>query len=241
MSRIDKSHLQFGRWLCALFCLALAIGCSQKREAQLAPGSVVLALGDSITAGHGVMPEEAWPALLARRSGWRIINAGVSGDTSGGALQRLAALIAEHAPQLVIVEIGGNDMLRRVADQHEPRGDCRACAAASGTSGAAGDSPAIGIGRSDRASGAGRLLRRARFAPRSHPGRRRGERRVVGCGIATRSAAPESVRTRRLVGKTGEVVSRIGIVALTRCVAVRRTAPGFSVTLCAFRRTRDEA
>ena len=115
MSRIDKSHLQFGRWLCALFCLALAIGCSQKREAQLAPGSVVLALGDSITAGHGVMLEEAWPALLARRSGWRIINAGVSGDTSGGALQLLAALIAEHAPQLVIVEIGGNDMLRRAA------------------------------------------------------------------------------------------------------------------------------
>ena len=116
MSRIDKAHLQFGRLLCALFCLALAIGCSQKREAQLAPGSVVLALGDSITAGHGVMPEEAWPALLARRSGWRIINAGVSGDTSVGALQRLAALIAEHAPQLVIVEIGGNDMLRRAAE-----------------------------------------------------------------------------------------------------------------------------
>lgn len=113
---IDKFHLQRLRLLCALFCLALAIGCSKKREAQLVPGSVVLALGDSITAGHGVMPEEAWPALLARRSGWRIVNAGVSGDTSGGALQRLAALIAEHAPQLVIVEIGGNDMLRRAAE-----------------------------------------------------------------------------------------------------------------------------
>lgn len=115
-SPIDKFHMQLDRLLCALFCLALAIGCSEKREVQLAPGSVVLALGDSITAGHGVMPEEAWPALLARRSGWRIVNAGVSGDTSGGALQRLAALIAEHAPQLVIVEIGGNDMLRRAAE-----------------------------------------------------------------------------------------------------------------------------
>lgn len=101
---------------CALLWLALTSGCSGSRQAQLAPGSVVLALGDSITSGHGVALEEAWPALLSRRCGWRIVNAGVSGDTSAGARQRLGALIAEHSPRLVIVEIGGNDMLRRAAE-----------------------------------------------------------------------------------------------------------------------------
>lgn len=77
-------------------------------------GTKVLALGDSLTAPHGVTPEEAWPALLAKRSGWLVINAGVSGDTSAGALQRLPALLDEHAPALVLVSLGGNDMLRRL-------------------------------------------------------------------------------------------------------------------------------
>lgn len=104
-----------GLWS-ALLCLTLAIGCGERRESPVARGSVVLAVGDSIAAGHGVMPEEAWPALLARRSGWQVVNAGISGDTSYGARQRLSALIAEHEPHLLIVEIGGNDMLRRAAE-----------------------------------------------------------------------------------------------------------------------------
>lgn len=77
----------------------------------------MLALGDSVTSGHGVTPEQAWPAQLAHRTGWQIVNAGVAGDTSAGARQRLAALIVEHAPSLVIVEIGGNDMLRGVPEK----------------------------------------------------------------------------------------------------------------------------
>ncbi len=116
MKRIAEIQRRFGTLLFALLWLALAIGCSERREAPLASGSIVLALGDSITAGHGLLPEQAWPALLARRSGWQIVNAGVSGDTSDGALQRLPGLLAEHAPQLMIVEIGGNDMLRRAAE-----------------------------------------------------------------------------------------------------------------------------
>ncbi len=50
---------------------------------------MVLALGDSLTDGAGVTREEAWPNLLASRTGWVVINGGVSGDTSEGALQRL--------------------------------------------------------------------------------------------------------------------------------------------------------
>lgn len=72
-----------------------------------------MALGDSITQGVGASEQSAWPALLARSSGWRVINAGVSGDTSAQALARLPALLREYKPALVIVSIGGNDFLRR--------------------------------------------------------------------------------------------------------------------------------
>jgi acyl-CoA hydrolase len=118
MTRIAEIQRRFGTLLFAFLCLVPAIGCSERRETPLAPGSIVLALGDSITAGHGLLPEQVWPALLARRSGWQIVNAGMSGDTSDGALQRLPGLLAEHAPQLMIVEIGGSDMLRRAAEKH---------------------------------------------------------------------------------------------------------------------------
>lgn len=88
--------------------------CSKPTEQALPRGTRVLALGDSLTAGNGVNPSEAWPALLATRTGWEIINGGVSGDTSAGGLQRLPGLLEEHAPTLVLVSLGGNDMLRRV-------------------------------------------------------------------------------------------------------------------------------
>ena len=102
------------RSLLALAALLLATSCGQPKEAALGPGTRVLALGDSLTAGNGVTPGEAWPALLATRTGWVIVNGGVSGDTSAGALQRLPALLEEHAPALVLVTLGGNDMLRRL-------------------------------------------------------------------------------------------------------------------------------
>lgn len=88
--------------------------CGPPKESALPPGTKILALGDSLTAPHGVTPDEAWPALLAQRTGWVVINAGISGDTSAGALQRLPALLDEHAPALVLVTLGGNDMLRRL-------------------------------------------------------------------------------------------------------------------------------
>jgi lysophospholipase L1-like esterase len=88
-----------------------------KKEGALPSGSVVLALGDSLTAGAGVNPEQAWPALLATRTGWTVVNGGVSGDTSADALRRLPVLLDEHNPALVLVTLGGNDMLRHVPEQ----------------------------------------------------------------------------------------------------------------------------
>jgi len=90
-------------------------GCGRKppRAQAIPSGATVLALGDSLTSGVGASAETAYPAVLQRLTGWKVVNAGVSGDTSAGALQRLPGLLQQHRPALVIVSIGGNDFLRR--------------------------------------------------------------------------------------------------------------------------------
>ena len=97
-----------------LFAWVLS-GCGGPREAPLPEGATVLVIGDSITAGYGVDAAAAWPAQLAQRTGWRVIAAGVNGDRTAGGRERLPALLDEYAPALVIIELGGNDMLRGVA------------------------------------------------------------------------------------------------------------------------------
>jgi acyl-CoA thioesterase I len=77
---------------------------------------VIVALGDSLTAGLGVAPDEAYPALLEarlRREGfaYRVINAGVSGDTTAGGLRRVDWVLRAQ-PEIVIVALGANDGLR---------------------------------------------------------------------------------------------------------------------------------
>lgn len=76
-------------------------------------GSVVLAFGDSVTFGTGAGPGDDWPTQLAAATGWRIVNAGIPGDTAEAAKRRIGSLLEEHRPGLVIIEIGGNDFLRR--------------------------------------------------------------------------------------------------------------------------------
>ena len=100
-----------------LLAAALA-GCGRdKKTAQpVPPGSTVLALGDSLTFGTGASAETSYPTVLAGLTGWNVVNAGVSGDTSAQALARLPALLAEHQPKLVIVSIGGNDFLRKLPE-----------------------------------------------------------------------------------------------------------------------------
>src|SRR5882672_9389031 len=77
---------------------------------------VIVALGDSLTAGLGVTPDEAYPALLGERLkregyAYRVANSGVSGDTTAGALRRLAWVLRAK-PEIVIVALGANDGLR---------------------------------------------------------------------------------------------------------------------------------
>ncbi len=77
----------------------------------------VLVLGDSLAAGYGIDPARGWVSLLQQRldsEGYdaRLINASVSGETTSGGLSRLPALLAQHTPALVLVELGANDGLR---------------------------------------------------------------------------------------------------------------------------------
>ncbi len=98
--------------------ISLLVSCGkQTKEDAFPAGSVVLALGDSLTAGAGVTAVQSWPALLAERTGWVVINGGVNGDKSGDALKRLPALLGENDPVLVLVTLGGNDMLHHVPQQ----------------------------------------------------------------------------------------------------------------------------
>ena len=85
--------------------------------AQGALAGTVLVVGDSISAALGVDTRQGWVALLQKRlqdGGFehRVVNASISGDTSSGGAARLPALLAQHQPELVIIELGGNDGLR---------------------------------------------------------------------------------------------------------------------------------
>lgn len=119
-------------WLALAAAVALA-ACGKKapvaRGSAVPAGATVLALGDSLTFGTGASPETAYPSVLARLSGWNVVNAGVPGHTSAQALERLPALLAEHQPALVIVSIGGNDLLRR-QDENALRDNLRRTLAA---------------------------------------------------------------------------------------------------------------
>ncbi|WII92519.1 arylesterase [Kingella negevensis] len=94
----------------------LAAACSNgKKHSKLAKGSTVLCLGDSLTAGYGAPEGTDYPTQLAEITGWKIINGGVSGDTSEQALGRLSGLMSQE-PKLVIVSIGGNDFLQKIPE-----------------------------------------------------------------------------------------------------------------------------
>lgn len=85
--------------------------------AQGAVAGTLLVVGDSISAAFGLDSRQGWVALLEKRlseEGFEhsVVNASISGDTSAGGAARLSALLAEHKPELVIIELGGNDGLR---------------------------------------------------------------------------------------------------------------------------------
>ena len=103
-----------GRWLAALAAGVAALALS----AAAAP-KTVLFYGDSITAGYGLDPDQAYPAIIEKKIeaaglDWRVINAGLSGETTAGGLRRLDWILRQRV-DIFVLALGGNDGLRGVA------------------------------------------------------------------------------------------------------------------------------
>ena len=97
--------------LLALFLLTAIPAVAQQRN--------LLVWGDSLSAAFGISEEQGWVQLLSERiereyPSFRVINGSVSGETTTGGLERLPAMLAEYRPELVILELGGNDGLRGI-------------------------------------------------------------------------------------------------------------------------------
>ena len=101
------------RRLFGLIC-AIALGATL----PAAETKTLLFLGDSLTAGYGLDPGEAFPALIQKkideaRWSWRVVNAGLSGDTTAGGLRRIDWLLRQRV-DMIVIELGGNDGLRGI-------------------------------------------------------------------------------------------------------------------------------
>lgn len=97
-------------WL-IIFTLSLSFA------ARAGDEGVILVLGDSLSAAYEMKLDESWPSLLQNRLtkdgyAYRVFNSSITGDTTQGGLSRLPRLLAENHPQVVIIELGGNDGLR---------------------------------------------------------------------------------------------------------------------------------
>ena len=107
----------------AVLALGMSLAlCAAGLAAAEAALKTLLCLGDSLTAGYGLDEAQAWPALLQARldaslPGWRVVNAGVSGDTTDDAVQRLDWVL-KSPPTAAFICLGGNDGLRGLTPQH---------------------------------------------------------------------------------------------------------------------------
>jgi acyl-CoA thioesterase-1 len=101
----------------SLLAAGISHGSAAAERSEAGSVRTVLVLGDSISAGYGIQRDHGWVALLSTRLNesdqqFNVVNASISGETTGGGLARLPLALKTHEPDVVIVELGGNDGLR---------------------------------------------------------------------------------------------------------------------------------
>jgi len=114
------SYIIFTLWL----VLLAGCGGNVPRLGRLAPSDVIVAYGDSLTFGTGATEAESYPAVLSQLISRSVVRSGVPGEITKGGLARVQSVIDEHKPKLIIVCLGGNDMLRKV-DEAQTRTNLR--------------------------------------------------------------------------------------------------------------------
>jgi lysophospholipase L1-like esterase len=96
-----------------LLASLLVSGCSSPAPLPLG-GKNIICFGDSLTYGTGAPPGQSYPEQLAAMTGQPVINAGVPGDTTAGALARLDQDVLSHSPRIVLITLGGNDLRKGI-------------------------------------------------------------------------------------------------------------------------------
>jgi len=118
MYKCSKGNKKIKRMFVKKIFLILFISLLSSLYSSTSLGNTILVLGDSISAAYGIKPEQGWVNLLDEKltqegfKDYRVINASVSGNTTGDGLARLPPLLQKFKPSIVIIELGGNDGLR---------------------------------------------------------------------------------------------------------------------------------
>lgn len=116
--RFPLRFLVFGTLLAAL----THCGPSYSHVANLrSTGTAIVCFGDSLTRGYGASPGHDYPSLMAAQLGHEVVNAGRDGDTTESALARLESDVVARQPRLVVVALGGNDVLQQTAKESTMR------------------------------------------------------------------------------------------------------------------------
>jgi len=111
---VDMWISSFKGWICGLI-----LGVASAAVCAASPQKILI-VGDSLSAEYGLARGSGWVALLEKKLASEkinalVVNASISGDTTSGGLSRLPALLTQHKPTIVVIELGGNDALRGMA------------------------------------------------------------------------------------------------------------------------------